>query len=54
LVLSELHADHGECNDISAVPFWSGIARLEHPKDTVLPDEIIRVAGNGKKATKDT
>jgi len=54
LALSELLAEHGESNDVSAVPFRSGVARLEHPKNTVLPDEeIIPVAGNGKEATKD-
>jgi len=55
LALSELHADHGESNDVSAVPFWSDVAHLEHPKDIVLPvQEIISVAGNGKEATNGT
>lgn len=54
LVLPELLSGHGGCNDISAVVFRSGVARLERREDTVSADEeiVVGMVGDGEEASK--
>lgn len=56
LALPERYAGRGESNDVSAVLFWCGAARLERCEDTVSTDEeiVIRMGGNGEEAAKGT